>query len=67
MNDDAGARVGVDRLASVSFRLPAGTLIVLDSGAHLHRVAPVVGTTLRWTACSFMARSRGRDAVYCWG
>lgn len=57
----------VSTLASVSFRIPAGSLILLDSGRYLHRVTPVQGTRKRWTACSFMALSRNRDATYCWG
>ncbi len=57
----------VSTLASVSFRLPAGSLIVLDSGRYLHRLTPVQGARKRWTACSFMASSRGGDATYCWG
>jgi len=42
-------------------------MIVLDSGRFLHRVSPVEGDRKRWTACSFMALSRQRDAMYCWG
>jgi hypothetical protein len=57
----------VSKLASVGFRLPPGSLIVLDSGRYLHRLTPVRGTRKRWTACSFMALSRNRDATYCWG
>jgi hypothetical protein len=57
----------VSSLASVSFRLPPGTLILLDSGRYLHRLTPVQGKRKRWTACSFMALSRNRDATYCWG
>jgi hypothetical protein len=57
----------LDELDSVSFRLPAGTMIILDSGRYLHRLTPVVGSQKRWNACSFMALSRQHDAVYCWG
>jgi len=57
----------IGALDSVSFRLPAGTLIVLDSGRYLHQLTPVRGARKRWTACSFMALSRGREAMYCWG
>ena len=53
--------------ASVRFRLPPGSLIVLDSGRFLHRVTPVGGSRKRWTACSFMARSHDARANYCWG
>jgi hypothetical protein len=54
-------------LRSVAFRLPPGTMIVLDSGRLLHRLTPVEGDTKRWTACSFMARARDGSATYCWG
>jgi len=68
MNDDhSAATPDIDKLASVSLRLPPGTLMISDSGRYLHRVSPVVGPKKRWTACSFMALSRQRDAVYCWG
>ena len=51
----------------VSFRLAAGDMIIVNSGHYLHRVTPVVGASVRWTACSFMAENRARDRVYCWG
>ena len=54
-------------LASVRLRLPPGSLIVLDSGRYLHRVTRVGGGRTRWTACSFMARSRAGDEMFCWG
>jgi hypothetical protein len=57
----------VSTLESVSFRLPPGSLILLDSGRYLHRLTPVLGPRKRWTACSFMALSRNHDATYCWG
>lgn len=66
-DDSVKERPDVSRLESVSFRLPPGTLIVLDSGRYLHRLTPVQGTRKRWTACSFMARARGRAETYCWG
>jgi len=52
---------------AASFRLPPGSMIILDSGRYLHRLTPVIGARKRWTACSFMALSRARDAMYCWG
>jgi hypothetical protein len=58
--DTAGA-------ASVRFRLPAGSLIVLDSGRLLHQLTPVQGALARWTVCSFMARARAGHRTYCWG
>ena len=68
LNDDSATeRPDVSLLQSVSFRLPAGTLIVLDSGRYLHRLTPVQGARKRWTACSFMARARASAATYCWG
>jgi len=68
MNDDrAEIKIDTDGVDSVSFRLEPGTMIILDSGRFLHRVSPVVGSRTRWTVCSFMARSRARDAMYCWG
>lgn len=68
MNDDGVRDKPVlETLASVSFRLPPGSLIVLDSGRYLHRLTPVVGAHTRWSACSFMARSLDGDATWCWG
>jgi hypothetical protein len=67
LSDDRVPRPALDGLASVRFRLPPGAMIVLDSGRYLHRVTRVVGQRTRWTACSFMARSRGGDVVHCWG
>jgi hypothetical protein len=68
LNDDSvSERPDVSLLESVSFCLPPGTLIVLDSGRYLHRLTPVQGARKRWTACSFMARARARAATYCWG
>jgi hypothetical protein len=67
MSDDRAARPDVSRLASAAFRIPAGSMIVLDSGRLLHRLTPVEGPLKRWTACSFMARARGGEATYCWG
>lgn len=64
---DPRAKPLVEGLASASFRIPPGSMIVLDSGRYLHRVSPVQGARKRWTACSFMALSRERDAMYCWG
>jgi len=57
----------LDTIESVSFRLDPGDMIIFNSGHYLHRVTPVVGSTVRWTACSFMAESKAGDRVYCWG
>ena len=68
LNDDAVTnKPDLSQLSSVSFSLNAGDLIIVDSGRYLHRVTPVVGQKTRWTACSFMAHARDRNAVYCWG
>lgn len=66
-DDRVRDRPDPDRYASARFRLPPGSLIVLDSGRLLHRLTPVEGPVRRWTACSFMARARGVAATYCWG
>ena len=54
-------------LASVTFALPPGTLIVLDSGRWLHRLTPVQGSRTRWSACSFIACSRDERRQLAWG
>jgi hypothetical protein len=59
--------VELEGLDSVSFRIPSGSAIIIDSGRYLHEVTPVIGTQPRWTLCSFMARSRDEDTMYCWG
>ena len=69
---EAGPRAGRRRVAHaaverMSFRLQPGDMIVVNSGHFLHRVTPVVGETVRWTACSFMAESKAGDRIYCWG
>jgi hypothetical protein len=64
---DGAPKPQVEAMASVSFRIPPGAMIILDSGRYLHRVSPVEGARKRWTACSFMALSRRREAMYCWG
>ena len=64
---DGAAKPDIGASRSVEFRIPPGAMIVLDSGRYLHRLTPVVGPRKRWTVCSFMALSRQRDAMYCWG
>jgi hypothetical protein len=66
-DDRSPFKPNVDGLESVAFRIAPGSMIILDSGRYLHRVSPVQGPRKRWTACSFLALSRRRDAVYCWG
>ena len=57
----------LDAAEKVSFRLDPGDMILFNSGRYLHRVTPVMGAKVRWTACSFMAESRSPGRVYCWG
>lgn len=68
-NFEASGPIEVDTrgVASVSFRIPEGSAIILDSGRYLHEVTPVIGAAPRWTLCSFMALSREHEAMYCWG
>ena len=49
----------LDALERVSVRLDPGDMIIFNSGHYLHRVTPVVGPVVRWTACSFMAEAKG--------
>jgi 2OG-Fe(II) oxygenase superfamily len=67
VNDRSAVKVDLDTVEKVSFRLDPGDMIIFTSGHYLHRVTPVVGTKIRWTACSFMAESRDPGRVYCWG
>jgi carrier-protein-independent halogenase WelO5-like protein len=67
VDDRSAAKPDLDSIESVSFRLDPGDMIVFNSGHYLHRVTPVVGSAVRWTACSFMAESKAGDRVYCWG
>ena len=63
--EEAG-RLDLTGVESVQVRLAPGEMILFNSGRYLHRVTPVEGAATRWTACSFMAESRGGDA-HCWG
>jgi Carrier-protein-independent halogenase WelO5 len=56
-----------EEMNAASFRIPPGSLLIVDSGRYLHQVSPVAGPRKRWTACSFMALNREHDATYCWG
>ncbi|MEQ9409350.1 MAG: 2OG-Fe(II) oxygenase [Fuerstiella sp.] len=60
-------KIDLSGLPSAKLHLRAGEMVILDSGRYLHRVTPVQGATTRWVACSFMAHSLERNAVYCWG
>jgi hypothetical protein len=64
---DGAPKPALDALRRVAFRVPAGDMIILDSGRYLHQLLPVEGTRKRWTACSFIARSRDGRANFCWG
>ena len=66
-NDDRAEPPNIDGIESVAFQLPAGSMILVDSGQYLHRVSPVVGSRKRWAMCSFMALSRNQESMYCWG
>lgn len=59
--------VDLEGLESVSFRIPPGSAMIIDSGRYLHEVTPVIGPAPRWTLCSFMALSKDHRAMYCWG
>ncbi len=69
LNDDAhlARRPDLASLRSQAIPVPAGSMIILQSGRRLHRVLPVEGARTRWTMCSFMALSRAGDRTYCWG
>jgi hypothetical protein len=67
VGDRSAPKPNLDAIERVSFRLDPGDMIIVNSGHYLHRVTPVVGATVRWTACSFMAESKAGDRVYCWG
>jgi hypothetical protein len=67
VGDRSAPMPDLDAVERVSFRLAPGDMIIVNSGHYLHRVTPVLGATVRWTACSFMAESKAGDRVYCWG
>jgi hypothetical protein len=67
VGDRSSPKPDLDTIERVSFRLDPGDMIIVNSGHYLHRVTPVVGSSVRWTACSFLAESKGGDRVYCWG
>jgi hypothetical protein len=67
IGDRSAPKPDLDAVERVAFRLEPGDMIIVNSGHFLHRVTPVVGASVRWTACSFMAESKAGDRVYCWG
>lgn len=54
-------------VASQSFSLQPGSMLIFNSGQLLHRLNPIEGSTPRWTACSFMSESKDGSCVYLWG
>lgn len=68
--DQTGAHAGkldLESLSSATISLQPGDIVIVDSGRYLHQVTPVLGPVHRWVACSFMAHSLDRNAVYTWG
>jgi hypothetical protein len=65
--DRNAVKPDLDAVEKVSFRLDPGDMIIFSSGHYLHRVTPVSGAKVRWTACSFMAEGKKPGQVYCWG
>jgi hypothetical protein len=66
-DDSVMDKPDISALEKATIRIPAGSMLIFNSGAYLHRLSPVKGTQRRWTACSFMARSKSGAAMYCWG
>lgn len=68
MSDDQNKdKPDINLLESVKLAIPAGSVLLFDSGRYLHRVTLVQGKTMRWTACSFMARTHSGNETCCWG
>jgi hypothetical protein len=65
--DRSASEPDLDATERVPFRLDPGDMIIVNSGHCLHRATSVVGSSVCWTACSFMAESKAGDRVYCWG
>ena len=66
-DDNALSRPDLGALRSQRLHVPAGGIAIVNSGRRLHRVVPVGGSRIRWTICSFMARSRDGNRTFCWG
>ena len=64
-----GRRGAVDltTVEKVALPIPAGSMVLVNSGRLLHQVSRVQGARKRWTMCSFMALSAAPDKVLCWG
>lgn len=66
-NDDRHAKPDLSNLRRQRLPVPAGSMLIVRSGARLHRVTPIEGDRMRWTMCSFMAQARDGSGTYCWG
>lgn len=66
-DDDRAQRPDLSTLRSQTVPVPAGSMLVVQSGRRLHRVQPVIGDKMRWTMCSFMALSRDGQRTFAWG
>ncbi|MAZ86685.1 MAG: proline hydroxylase [Cellvibrionaceae bacterium] len=66
-DDRYGDKPDIAQLESIKIRIPAGSMLIFDSGQYLHRLTPLEGQSRRWTACSFMAKAKQSNEIYCWG
>lgn len=67
-NSEGGkGSVDLTGIEKVALQIPAGSMVLVNSGRLLHQVSQVEGTQKRWTMCSFMALSTASDEVLCWG
>ncbi len=66
-DDRYGEKPDIAQLESIKIRIPAGSMLIFDSGQYLHRLAPLKGQNRRWTACSFMAKAKQSNDLFCWG
>jgi Carrier-protein-independent halogenase WelO5 len=68
MSDDKNSvKPDTENLRSVKIWVPGGSLLIFDSGRYLHRLEPVLGKTVRWTVCSFMALGNDKKSMNVWG
>jgi len=61
------AKPDLTDVEKASIRLAPGEMVILHSSQYLHGVSKVKGSRTRWTVCSFMALSKDRKQVFCWG
>jgi hypothetical protein len=67
-NADGGrGTLDLTTVEKVALPIPAGSMVLVNSGRLLHQVSRVQGARKRWTMCSFMALSATPDEVLCWG